>query len=34
MVDVEVAALIIGRELGCDMDKFYEKVLQNVSING
>lgn len=34
MVDVEVAALITGRELGCDMDKFYEKVLQKVSING
>lgn len=31
MVDLEVAAFLVGKELGCNMDVFYEQVQQKVS---
>lgn len=31
MVDLEVAAFLVGQEMGCDMDVFYEKVQRKLS---
>jgi len=31
MIDLEVAAFLVGKELGCNMDVFYEQVQQKLS---
>ncbi len=33
MIDLEVAAFLVGKELGCNMDVFYEQVQEKFSIN-